>query len=171
MRGKTGMDTLTPPTDPRELRRVFGCFPSGVTAVCAMVDGVPVGMAASTFVPVSLDPPLVSVCVRNESATWPRLRRAEMLGISVLTGDHELACRALADKRSDRFSDVAWRTGPADAVFIDDAAAELACHLYAEMPAGDHIIALLLIAGVRANPDSEPLVFHRSRYRRLDMAG
>jgi flavin reductase (DIM6/NTAB) family NADH-FMN oxidoreductase RutF len=164
------MDGLTPPTDPLELRRVFGCFPSGVTGVCALVDGVPVGMAASTFVPVSLDPPLVSVCVRNESLTWPRLRRSELLGVSVLGGDHEVACRALADKGGDRFKEVAWRRGPGDAVFIEDAVAVLACHLNAEMPAGDHIIALLLIAGVRADPEGEPLVFHRSRYRKLAVA-
>jgi flavin reductase (DIM6/NTAB) family NADH-FMN oxidoreductase RutF len=127
-------------------------------------------MAASTFVPVSLDPPLVSVCVRSESMTWPKLRRSGRLGISVLAGDHELACRALADRHGDRFNGIAWRAGEHDAVFIDDAVAFLACDLYAELPAGDHIIALLLIAGVRADLDSEPLVFHRSRYRRLAAA-
>jgi len=161
------MDRLTPPTDPLELRRVFGCFPSGVTGVCALVDGEPVGMAASTFVPVSLDPPLVSVCVRSESMTWPRLRRSDHLGISVLGGNHELACRALADRHGDRFKGITWRTGPGDAVFIDDAVAWLACDLYAEVPAGDHLIVLLLIVGVRADFDGEPLVFHRSQYRRL----
>jgi flavin reductase (DIM6/NTAB) family NADH-FMN oxidoreductase RutF len=161
------LDRLTPPTDPKELRRVFGCFPSGVTAVCAMVDGVPVGMAASTFVGVSLDPPLVSVCVRSESGTWPRLRRSGQLGISVLGRNHELACRSLADREGDRFKNVAWRAGSGDAVFIEDAVAWLACDLYAEIPAGDHIIALLLIAGVQADSTGEPLVFHRSQYRSL----
>jgi flavin reductase (DIM6/NTAB) family NADH-FMN oxidoreductase RutF len=164
------MDGLAPPTDPLELRRVFGCFPSGVTAVCALVDGVPVGMAASTFVPVSLDPPLVSVCVRSESRTWPRLRWSDQLGISVLAGNHEVACRSLADKDGDRFNGVAWRAGPGDAVFIDDAVAWLACRLHAEMPAGDHVIAVLRILGVRADSDGEPLVFHRSRFRKLAVA-
>jgi flavin reductase (DIM6/NTAB) family NADH-FMN oxidoreductase RutF len=88
----------------------------------------------------------------------------------VLAGNHELACRALADKQGDRFKEVSWRAGPGDAIFIEDAVAVLACHLYAEMPAGDHIIALLLIAGVRADPEGEPLVFHRSRYRKLAVA-
>jgi flavin reductase (DIM6/NTAB) family NADH-FMN oxidoreductase RutF len=162
------LDRLTPPTDPQELRRVFGCFPSGVTAVCAMVDGIPVGMPASTFVGVSLDPPLVSVCVRSESGTWPRLRRSGQLGISVLATNHEIACRALADRQGgDRFKDVAWRTGPGDAVFIEDAVACLSCDLYAEIPAGDHIIALLLITGIQADSTGEPLVFHRSQYRSL----
>jgi flavin reductase (DIM6/NTAB) family NADH-FMN oxidoreductase RutF len=56
------------------LRSVFGCFPSGVTAVCAEVDGALIGMAASSFTSVSLSPPLVSVCVQNSSKTWPVLR-------------------------------------------------------------------------------------------------
>lgn len=47
------------------LRRVFGCFPCGVIAVCAMVDDQPVGMAASSFTSVSVDPPLVSICVQK----------------------------------------------------------------------------------------------------------
>lgn len=59
------------------LRAVFGCFPSGVIAVCAMRDGRLDGMAASAFTAVSLDPPLVSVCAQETSATWPRLRETE----------------------------------------------------------------------------------------------
>src|SRR5918997_4998820 len=70
--------------DPQELRRAYGCFPSGVTAICTLVDGAPDGMAASSFTSVSLDPPLVSVCVQNTSTTWPRLRHLPRLGVSVL---------------------------------------------------------------------------------------
>jgi len=164
------MDRLTAPTDSRELRRVFGCFPSGVTAVCALVDGVPVGMAASTFVPVSLDPPLVSVCVRNESMTWPRLRRSDQLGISVLAGNHELACKSLSDRDGDRFKGVSWRAGRGDAVFVEGALAWLSCRLQHEMPAGDHVIALLRIVGVQADSDGEPLLVHRSQFRKLAVA-
>jgi flavin reductase (DIM6/NTAB) family NADH-FMN oxidoreductase RutF len=138
-----------------------------VTAVCALVDGVPVGMAASTFVPVSLDPPLVSVCIRSESMTWPRMRRSSQLGISVLAGNHELACRSLSDRHGDRFHGVSWRAGYGEAVFIEDAIAWLSCRLYAEMPAGDHVIALLHIVGVQADSEGEPLVVHRSQFRRL----
>ena len=59
---------------PASLREAFGHFPSGVIAIAAEVDGVRVGLAASTFVPVSLDPPLVSFCVQNTSTTWPKLK-------------------------------------------------------------------------------------------------
>lgn len=75
------------------LRSVFGRFPTGVTAVCAEVDGAPVGMAASSFTSVSLSPPLVSVCVQNSSQTWPVLRRARRIGVSVLSEEHEPRAR------------------------------------------------------------------------------
>ena len=55
---------------PAHLRRVFGAFPTGVTAIAALVDGSPVGLAASSFTSVSLDPPLVSVCLAHASSTW-----------------------------------------------------------------------------------------------------
>ena len=66
------------------LRASFACFPSGVAAVCALIDGEPVGMVMSSFTSVSLDPPLVSVCVDLNSSTWPRLRSAPWLGVSIL---------------------------------------------------------------------------------------
>ena len=58
---------------PTSLREAFGHFPTGVVAIAAEVEGTRIGLAASTFVPVSLDPPLVSFCVQNSSNTWPKL--------------------------------------------------------------------------------------------------
>ena len=59
---------------PTSLREAFSHFPSGVVAIAAEVAGTRHGLAASTFVPVSLDPPLVSFCVQNTSTTWPKLK-------------------------------------------------------------------------------------------------
>jgi hypothetical protein len=91
---------LSPPT----LREAFGYFPSGVIAIAAEVGGTRVGLAASTFVPVSLDPPLVSFCVQNSSETWPKLKDLPYLGISVLGEAHDDAARMLAAKTGDRFA-------------------------------------------------------------------
>lgn len=78
---------------PSSLREAFGHFPTGVVAIAAEVNGVREGLAASTFVPVSLDPPLVSFCVQNTSTTWPKLKGVPMLGISVLGEVHDAAVR------------------------------------------------------------------------------
>jgi flavin reductase (DIM6/NTAB) family NADH-FMN oxidoreductase RutF len=105
--------------DARALRQAFGCFPSGVTAVCGIVDGTPVGMAASSFTSVSIDPPLVSVCVANESATWKALRKLDVLGVSVLSTEHEQACRQLAAKDGDRFAGLGWYATDDGAVMME----------------------------------------------------
>jgi flavin reductase (DIM6/NTAB) family NADH-FMN oxidoreductase RutF len=162
------MSTLvTTPTDPAVLRQAFGCFPSGVTALCALDAGTPVGMAASTFTPVSLRPPLVSVCVQDGSSTWPKLRRHGRLGLSVLSEGQDLVCRSLAGRAGDRFADVDWEASAEGALYVHGAGLWLDCSVHTEFPGGDHTIVLLEIHGLKADPDTEPLVFHGSRFRRL----
>ncbi|KUO19601.1 flavin reductase family protein [Streptomyces dysideae] len=158
---------VTTPTDPAVLRQAFGCFPSGVTALCALDSGAPVGMAASTFTPVSLAPALVSVCVQDTSTTWPKLRSQGRLGLSVLAEGQDAICRTLAGRDGDRFADVDWEAGDGGGVYVHGASLWLDCSLYAEFPGGDHTIVLLEIHGLKAEPAREPLVFHGSRFRRL----
>ncbi|OBI84399.1 flavin reductase family protein [Mycobacterium asiaticum] len=153
--------------DETTLRRAFGCFPSGVVAVCAAVDGVPVGMAASSFTCVSLDPPLVSVCIQLSSATWPRLRERPYLGLSVLAEQHDEACISLSRKEGDRFAGVGWTELPSGSVVVEGAAARLECRLRDELAAGDHLIAVLEVRSLTADPQVPPLIFHGSRLRRL----
>lgn len=157
------------PADGTELRRAFGCFPSGVTAVCAIIDGEPVGMAASSFTSVSIDPPLASICVQNSSTTWPRLRNQPRLGLSVLAEDHTDAAISLSRKVGDRFAGVSWAELPNGGVFVDGASAWWDCRVHAEVEAGDHTIVLLEICALGAAPNTPPLVFHGSRFRRLAM--
>lgn len=159
------MTALQPVTSESRLREAFGSFPSGVTAVCALVDGVPHGMAASSFTSVSLSPPLVSICIQRTSSTWLRLR-GRRLGLSVLAEGQDDACRRLSARRGDRFRDVSWQTGEGGSVFITGASAWLDCSPHDEVPAGDHLIALLRIHALHT-AENPPLVFHGSRFRRL----
>jgi flavin reductase (DIM6/NTAB) family NADH-FMN oxidoreductase RutF len=160
---------MTHVLDPARLRRVFGAFPSGVTAVAAVVDGRPVGLAASSFAPVSLDPPLVSVCIARASTTWPVLGRALRFGLSVLSEDQGRACRQLAARDTDRFAALAWRPTGAGAVLLDGASAWLECSIERQIPAGDHYIVLLRVHDLHADHDIRPLVFHASIFRRLEL--
>jgi flavin reductase (DIM6/NTAB) family NADH-FMN oxidoreductase RutF len=153
--------------DPMVLRRAFSCFASGVAAVCAVLDGEPVGMAASSFTSVSLDPPLVSVCVATTSATWSRLRIANRIGVSFLGDAHSGVCRQLSARGVDRFAGVDWWATPGGAVLLGGTTARLECTLEQEVPAGDHDIALLRIRALEADPSSAPLVFHASQFHQL----
>lgn len=93
--------------DVMALRTAYANLPSGVTAVCAEIDGELVGMAASSFTAVSLDPPLVSVCAMNGSRTWRRLQDTPRLGVSVLAADQGTLCRTLGAKEG--IDSRAWR--------------------------------------------------------------
>lgn len=152
---------------PDALRRAFAAFPSGITAVAAVRDGRPRGLAASSFTPVSLDPPLASVCIARTSTTWPVLRTAPRLGLSVLASEHGHVARALATRGIDRFAEVRWERTPRGAVFVHGSALWLDCARHEEFPAGDHEIVLLSIRRLWAYPDVSPLVFHGSKFRTL----
>ncbi|MDT5018014.1 MAG: hypothetical protein QOD39_4174 [Mycobacterium sp.] len=153
--------------NPTSLREAFGHFPSGVIAIAAEVDGIRVGLAASTFVPVSLDPPLVSFCVQNTSETWPKLKDLPRLGISVLGESHDEAARALAAKTGDRFAGLQTVSSQTGAVFIDGTSMWLESAIEQTIPAGDHTIVILRVSDITVHSDVPPIVFHRSTFRRL----
>lgn len=150
--------------DPGRLREVFGVFPSGVVAVAADVDGVHVGLAASSFTSVSLDPPLVSFSVATTSRTWPTLRRAGHLGVTILADHHDHACRQLAGPVEHRFDGLSLTATDDGALTLDDGLARFDCTIHDEVAAGDHLIVLLRLHAVEHTDTSEPLVFHRSGF-------
>lgn len=163
--------TITFPTnqdlDPVRLRQAFGTFPTGVVAVAAEVDGERIGLAASSFTSVSLDPPLVSINLATTSRTWPDLRRAERLGLTVLAAHHGPLCRRLAGPVGERFDGVDLTVTPEGAVLVDDGLARFATTIYREVEAGDHVLVLLELHAVDHVDSHEPLVFHRSGFGRL----
>ncbi len=156
-----------PKLTPSSLREAFGHFPSGVIAIAAEVDGIRVGIAASTFVPVSLDPPLVSFCVQNTSTTWPKLKDLPLLGISVLGEAHDEAARALAAKTGDRFAGLQTVSTGGGAVFVEGTSVWLESAIEQLIPAGDHTIVILRVSDISVHADVPPIVFHRSTFRKL----
>jgi flavin reductase (DIM6/NTAB) family NADH-FMN oxidoreductase RutF len=155
------------PSTPAALREAFSHFPSGVIAIAAEVDGARVGLAASTFVPVSLNPPLVSFCVQNTSETWPQMKDLPVLGISLLGEGQGKAARTLAAKTGDRFAGLETVSTDAGAVFVKGTCAWLEGAVDQLVPAGDHTIVILRIRGTTVHRDVSPIVFHRSGFRRL----
>lgn len=154
--------------DPTALRSAFGHFPSGVVGLCATVDGETVGMAASSFtVGVSLEPPLVLFAVQRTSSTWPVLRRAPRIGISLFGDSHALAVRQLSRKGVDRFEGLETHVTEDGAVFIHDSAAWFDCSVHSETPAGDHDVVVLEVHALRVELETAPLVWHGSGFKAL----
>ena len=160
-------ETTSRPLEGRVLRDAFGMFPCGVVAIAGRVGGQLVGIAASSFTSISLEPALVSFSVAKTSNTWPVLREAGEVGVSVLADHHDTLCRQLAGPAEQRFDGLAIRTTPEGAVLLDEGVATFTCSLQQEVDAGDHLIVLLQVHAVEVASESSPLVFHRSGFQRL----
>ncbi|WP_432485954.1 flavin reductase family protein [Kineococcus esterisolvens] len=159
---------VSPEDDPSALRSTFALFPSGVAALSAVVDGEPVVLVASSFqVGISLDPPLVLFAVQHTSTSWPKLRTAPRLGVSVLGEAHDSAARQLASRAADRFAGIATTTTASGAHLVHGAPVWMECSIHSEVPAGDHDVVLLQVHATGTVPDTEPLVWHSSSFRAL----
>jgi flavin reductase (DIM6/NTAB) family NADH-FMN oxidoreductase RutF len=105
------------------------------------------------------------------SKTWPDLRRAEHLGVTVLADDYAAVCRQLVGPVDHRFDDVSYSETEFGAVTLNDGLAWFDCTIYREVDAGDHVLVLFQLHGVEhVDPASvsTPLVFHRSAFGRLE---
>lgn len=155
---------------PRALREACSRYPTGVVAVCADVDGVPTAMVATSFtVGVSFDPPLVSLSIQNSSATWPRLRSSDILGISVLSEDQVDACLQLASRTRDRFAGLEIARCERDqALLVEGASMWLEGKVHTEVPAGDHTIVLIRLVALKVHDSRPPLVYHAMGFRSVD---
>ena len=161
-----GLETIS--TKPGDIRTAFGKFPSGVAALCADIAGEPTGLVASSFsVGVSYEPPLVLFSVQNSSTTWPVLRQAGRIGVSILGSAHARECYQLASRKGDRFAGLDTRTTDLGALFIEGSSLWLDCEIYSETPAGDHTIVLLEVKSLKVNDDHDPLIYHSAAFRSL----
>lgn len=158
--------------DPAVLREVFSQFPQGVVLIAADIDGAPQGMIASTFtVGVSLHPPLVSVAVQHTSTTWPLLRSAPRLGISLIGDEHAHLTRQLASpQRERRFEGVDTLSDDEQALILPGAPAWMTTQIHDQFRAGDHDLILLDIIDLGITPGTDPMVFHRSSFKTLSEA-
>jgi flavin reductase (DIM6/NTAB) family NADH-FMN oxidoreductase RutF len=154
--------------DPAEFRRILGHWGTGVAVVTTRRgDGQPWGLTANAFASVSLEPPLVLVCVDLTSDTHGDLRTAGAFAVSVLAADQERLARRFADTQErGKFQGVAWREEATGAPILEDAVAWVDCRVWAEYPAGDHTIFVGQVVAGDAD-DRPPLLYYRGGYGRF----
>lgn len=150
--------------DPTELRRAFTLYPRGVMAVAAMVDGAPVGLAVSAFVSVSLDPPLMLICIDRASSTWPKLANVPGLGVSVIAENQAWLGRQLGSRRTDRFAGADFEERESGALLLSGASARFDTTIEQVHEGGDHLMVLLRVVHMEARPEVAPLVWHDSKF-------
>lgn len=155
--------THTEALSPTELRSAWASIPTPITTVAAVIDGQPIGLIVGSYVGLSLEPALVAVSIQKTSRSWPLLQKADHLGISVLTRDHQHLVRQLAGPIDNRFDNVDWQDDRG-AVLLGDSAVQLTGHIVNELDTGDHVTAVLEVDRVSSQAPSEtPLVFHGSQ--------
>lgn len=160
------MTTMT--VDPATFRSALSRFASGVTVLTTHTDdGRDLGMTATAFASLSLDPPLVLVCVDREASMASPLEHATHVGVHVLAAEQEALSRRFADRESDRFAGLAVARGAGGVPLLEGAIARLQCRITERHPGGDHVIVVaeVLEADVA---EGAPLLYFRGRYGRLD---
>jgi flavin reductase (DIM6/NTAB) family NADH-FMN oxidoreductase RutF len=157
--------------DPTVLRRAFGAFATGVTVV-TVGGGSPHGMTANSFASVSLDPPLLLVCVDRGAAMHQIMSDRGSFGVSVLAADQEPVARHFANRwrplGSAQFDSVDWRPGRfTDTPLIDGALVRFECELWRTYDGGDHTIFLGNLLSVERSDEQEAaLLFLHGRFQR-----
>lgn len=137
------------PFEPRTLRDAFGAFLTGVTVVTTMTeDGAPVGFTANSFTSVSLDPPLLLVCLAKTSRNYRTLTTAKGFAVNILSEGQKDVSNTFARPVEDRFAAVDWKKGPFGSPVFADVAAWFDCSMHQLVDAGDHVILLGRIEGV-----------------------
>jgi flavin reductase (DIM6/NTAB) family NADH-FMN oxidoreductase RutF/pimeloyl-ACP methyl ester carboxylesterase len=167
---------LAPPeyregSDARTFRDALGCFATGITIVTAFAeDGQPIGLTANSFTSVSLDPPLLLVCIANSAGSAAVLEKAERFAVNVLQIGQQPTSNRFAGRGEDRFAATPWVVGEFSTPVLTGSLASFECTRHAVHDGGDHFILIGRVQKAMFEPRRDPLLYFRGKYRRLHFA-
>lgn len=153
--------------DLQDLRSVMGHFATGV-AVITTKDraGTPFGLTANAFTSVSLNPPLVLICVDKAAQCYSYFEESKVFAVNVLSEDQEELSRRFATKGIEKFGGIKWHSGQIGVALLDGSIGYIECKVIHSYQGGDHTIYLGEIVNATASGD-RPLIFFQGRYHRL----
>lgn len=163
------VETLESP-DAAAFRRVLGHFASGVSIVTTCHAERRAGITVNAFCSVSLDPPLVLVCIEHSNYAHDLVKEAGIFAVNILASDQANVSRCFAGhgkEKLERFCDVTTHEVATGAPVFDACVAFIDCRLVAVYPGGDHSIFLGQVEALGSTEDA-PLLYYRGRYGRLD---
>lgn len=156
-----------PGLTPELYRSVMGCFPTGVTVVTVRgADGAKVGVTASSFNTVSMDPPLILWSLSLRAPSLASFRAAEHFAVNVLADGQDALAQQFARPAEDKFAGIATLTGLTGAPLIEGALAHIECRVAERYAGGDHEIMLGEVVALSQGA-GEPLVFRGGRFCRI----
>lgn len=148
----------------RDLRRAFGQFATGVTVLTTrQADGTPRGFTANSFTSVSLDPPLLLVCIGKAALSCETFAQADRFAVNILADDQKDVSGLFASRSPEKFDIAAWHPDAQDMPAIDGALARFSCARHRLVDAGDHLILIGRVEDFEAR-EGDPLGFYRGTY-------
>ena len=153
---------------PAEWRAAMGYFPSGVTIATTWDDETPVGSTINAFCSVSLEPPLLLICVAALNPIHAPLRKAGVFGVNILPEDgRPIAQRFSREPLTDRFCDYPYHAAPGGAPQLDAAPVFIDCVVESIHFAGDHLIAVGRGLRIEHTSAVAPLLYHKGGYPKM----
>ena len=155
------------PIEKNELRRVMGHFATGVTVITTMrKSGEMHGLTANAFTSVSLNPPLVLVCVDKKAESYPCFDESGVFTVNILGADQEDISRRFAVSGGEKFEGISYHSGANNAPIISGTIGYIECKVVASHDGGDHTIYVGEVEQAETI-DKKPLLFFRGGYRAL----
>lgn len=158
-------------TTSSEFRLALGQFATGVTVVTVeRVPGRVHGMTANSFTSVSLDPPLILICVDQRAQLLQLVKSQKRFGVNILKDDQEAISEYFAQTQESAEHEsrlgIKYRWAENRIPLLQDALVHLTCHVVSSHIAGDHTIFIAEVETVEVY-DGEPLLYLRGDYRRV----
>jgi len=153
--------------DARELRNIMGHFVTGVTVITTRdIDGKPFGLTANAFSSLSLEPPLVLICVDKKVDCYACFEGSQVFAVNFLSEEQEHLSRRFATKGIEKFDGVPYKTGECGIPLLEGAMGYIECKLISGYDGGDHTIYVGEILDAMASGE-RPLLFFKGKYFRL----
>lgn len=151
--------------DTLELRRALGQFATGVTVVTTCdAAGAPVGVTASSFNSVSLDPPLILWSIKKDAWSTPAFLGCRRFAVHVLSAEQIALSNRFAQRGANKFADIDWAEGEGGTPILPNALARFDCESWANYEGGDHIIQVGKVASFTFDDRHRPLIFSKGAY-------
>jgi flavin reductase (DIM6/NTAB) family NADH-FMN oxidoreductase RutF len=155
------------PVDQSTFRRVLGNFASGVTVVTVEHEGAYHGSTVASFCSLSLDPPLVLVCIDRHATSHAFIEHAGQFAVNILGKENADVSRHFASRNPNKFATIDYQLGVLGVPLLDDAIATLECRVVSQFPGGDHSIFVGEVLSAAARDDTQPLLYFRRNYHQL----
>lgn len=152
-------------------REALARFATGVTVVTAPARDGPHGVTVNAFASLSLDPPLVLVCIERGKYSHAVLESSGVFAVNILASEQEAVSRFFASANRpegpDAFRGIPYRPGGTGAPLLDGCVANLECRVVAQYPGGDHSIFVGAVEAAEVDASRSPLVYYNRAYHRL----